>query len=257
LQSDGTVESVGKLKRDDLVAFHRRWCVAPNLVLSIFGDIDPAVVRKAIEKRFAALAKDSPEIAKFELPPLTAPLSKEQLVNKKQGVVMIGYRSVDLLNQDRFALDLIDTAYSDLGSPLGIRIREEKGLAYYVGAQQLLGIEPGMFFFYVGTTPEATDLCRDEILAEAGTLREKGLSADELTRAKTKIIGERKIKMQNNSEFGYMVALDEIYGLGYDNYKSLDAKYQAVTLDEIKRVAQKYFRADGYAAVVVKPATPK
>jgi zinc protease len=257
LQADGTVEAVNKLKREDLVSFHRRYCVAPNLVLSVFGDIDPAAVRKSIEKKLASLPTTKPDFATFDLPPLASTLDKEKPVDKKQGVVMIGYRSVDLLNPDRFALDLIDTAYSDLGSPLGIRIREEKGLAYYVGAQQLLGPAPGMFFFYVGTKPESTDLCRDEILAETANLREKGMSPDELARAKNKMIGERKIKMQNNSEFGYMVALDEIYGLGYDNYKSQDAKYQAVTLDEIKRVAQKYFRADGYAAVVVKPAAPK
>jgi zinc protease len=114
-----------------------------------------------------------------------------------------------------------------------------------------------MFFFYVGTRPDATGLCRDEILKAVAELREQGLSADELARAKNKTIGERKIKMQSNSEFGYMVALDELYGLGYDNYKSQDAKYQAVNLDEIKKVAEKYLRADGYAVVVVRPQIKK
>jgi zinc protease len=253
LQADGTIESVGKLNREDLVAFHRRWCVAPNMVLSVFGDIEPAKAAKAVEKRFAALSRDKPGFDAFEQPPLRSAVSKEHPVNKKQGVVMVGFRTVDLHSADRYALDLIDTAYSDLGSPLGMRIREEKGLAYFVGTQQLLGLEPGMLFFYVGTRPDATDLCRDEILAEVANLRENGLSADALARAKNKIIGERKVRMQSNSEFGYMVALDELYGLGYDHYRSQDDRYQAVTLDEIQRVAQKYLRADGYAVVVVRP----
>ena len=257
LQSDGTIESVSKLKREDLVVFHQRWCVAPNLVLSVFGDINPKKVRKAVEQKLGKSPNKPAEFPKFESKPLTEAIAKEEHVNKKQGVVMLGYRSVDVYSPDRYALDLIDTAYSDLGSPLGIRIREEKGLAYYVGAQQMLGLEPGMFFFYVGTRPDATDLCRDEILAAVAELREKGMSEEETVRAKNKIVGERKIKMQNNSEFDYMVALDELYGLGYDNYKSQDAKYQAVTLDDIKRVAQKYLRADGYIAVVVKPAEGK
>ena len=257
LQSDGTEAAVSKLQREDLVAFHKKWCVAPNAVVSVFGDIDPAKVRKLVEVKFGQLPNTKVEFPKEQPSSLKSSLTKEENVNKKQGVVMIGFRSVDVYSPDRFALDLIDTAYSDLGSPLGIRIREDKGLAYYVGAQQMLGLEAGMFFFYVGTRPDATELCREEILQEMGNLRDKGMSADELSRAKNKIIGERKIKMQSNSEFGYMAALDELYGIGYDNWKSQDAKYQAVTLDEIKRVAQKYLRPDGYVAVTVRPPVPK
>lgn len=257
LQADGTIESVSKLRRDDLVEFHRRWVTAPNMVLAVFGDIDAATVKQAVEKEFAKLATTPVTFPKFDLNPLTAPIHEEKQVDKKQGVVMLGYRNASLVDPDRFAFDLIDTAYSDLGSPLGIRIREEKGLAYYVGAQQLLGLQPGMFFFYVGTRPDATDLCREEMLQELARLREQGMTEAELVRSKNKIIGDRKVKMQSNDSFGYMVALDELYGLGWDFHRGQDAKYQAVTLEDIKRVAQKYLRPDAYAVVTVRPPPAK
>ena len=55
---------------------------------------------------------------------------------------------------DRYALELLQEACSDLGSRLFLRIREKLGLAYYVGAQNFLGLAPGYFAFYAGTAPE-------------------------------------------------------------------------------------------------------
>src|SRR5207245_5203544 len=70
---------------------------------------------------------------------------------KAQGVIMVGYRGVDMFNKDRHALELIDEASSDLGSRFFIRIREQMGLAYYVGASQMQGLVPGLFSFYLWT----------------------------------------------------------------------------------------------------------
>ena len=58
---------------------------------------------------------------------------------------MAGFRGADLFSKDRHVLDLIDEASSDLGSRFFIRIREQMGLAYYVGSSQLQGLVPGMF----------------------------------------------------------------------------------------------------------------
>ena len=77
---------------------------------------------------------------------------------------------------DRYALELLQEACSDLGSRLFLRIRDHLGLAYYVGAQNFLGLKPGYFAFYVGTMPEKVDLVEKELLREAELLRLKGAS---------------------------------------------------------------------------------
>jgi len=57
--------------------------------------------------------------------------------DKKQAVLLIGYQGATVDNPDRYALELLQEACSDLGSRLFMRIREKLGLAYYVGAQNL------------------------------------------------------------------------------------------------------------------------
>jgi len=76
-------------------------------------------------------------------------------------------------------------------------------------------------------------------------------------RAKSGIIGQRRVKMQDNYELSMMVGLDELYGLGYDFFQTMDDKYGAVTLDEIKRVANQYFNNKPHAVVVVTPSQEK
>src|SRR5439155_13004646 len=86
--------------------------------------------------------------------PLRQMTSVETLKDKAQGVIMVGYRGVDMFSPDRVALELIDEASSDLGSRFFVRIREQMGLAYYVGASQMQGLVPGLFLFYLGTHPQ-------------------------------------------------------------------------------------------------------
>ena len=136
---------------------------------------------------------------------------------------MVGFRGADMFSPDRYALELIDEASSDLGSRFFVRIREEMGLAYYVGASQMQGLVPGPFTFYLGTDPEKLDLVKAALLDEIGKLADSGLTSEELTRAKKKLIGQQRIANQSNDSFGYMAALDELYGLGFDHFKKLEA----------------------------------
>ena len=94
----------------------------------------------------------------------------EKFEDKEQAVLMIGYPGTTIGSQDRHALELIDEASSDLGSRFFIRIREELGLAYFVGSSQMVGLAPGMFTFYVGTDPLKVELVREAFTEEIARL---------------------------------------------------------------------------------------
>ena len=79
-----------------------------------------------------------------------------------------------------------------------------------------------------------------------------GLTNEELARAKKKMIGQQQIANQSNDSFGYMAALDELYGLGFDHHKQLEREVNLVTLDDVKRVAAKYFQQP-YVLATVRP----
>jgi len=173
---------------------------------------------------------------------------------KKQAVIVVGFPGVSLHDPDRYALDLLQEALSDLGSRLFLRIREELGLAYYVGAQNFVGLGPGYFSFYAGTAPEKAGLVEFELLKEAEALRLEGLTSAELRRAKAKVIGQKKIARQDLGSFAMSTALDELYGLGFGHCDRDDALYEAVTLAQVKAAAHRHLNPHACVVAVIKPA---
>ena len=157
----GTEATVQKLQAGDLKSFHQRLVTPDNCVLAIYGDVKADEVKAAVEKAFvnwkprAGSAGRMPASGKD--PGATrpqnagAPSRVEELRDKKQAVLVVGFPGTTMFDDDRYALELIQESCSDLGSRLFLRIRERLGLAYYVGAQNLAGIMPGYFAFYTGT----------------------------------------------------------------------------------------------------------
>ena len=253
----GKPDTLAKLTRDDLVNFKRRFIMPNNIVLTVFGNVNADEVQKKVEAKFGGMKS-----VKSEFPPTTpetlkADVRKIENVPKEQAVLLIGYSGVDMFNKDRFALELLDEAYSGQGSRLYLRIRDQLGLCYYVGAYELVGLDPGYFVLYAGTTPQNVATCEKEIFAELENLKANGLSDEELTRARNSIIGQRRVQMQDNSPLSMMIGLDELYGLGYDFFKLMDDKYRVVTLDDIKRIANTYFGGKPHVLVVVQPPEEK
>jgi zinc protease len=253
LDANGTEESVGQLTAADAKKHYAGLFAPTNCVIAIFGDVKTADVKKAITQRFGAWTN------RALIPELSAPPALDGIQrvtdtrDKKQAVLLIGYPGTTIFSEDRYALELLQEALSDLGSRLFTRIREKLGLAYYVGAQNFLGLSPGYFAFYTGTEPEKVKLVETEMLKEAAALRTDGLTAEELKRAKAKVIGQKKIARQDLGGYAMAAALDELYGLGYDRSDKDDAKYEAVTLADIKRVTKKVLAEDKFVISVVQP----
>jgi len=254
LRANGSPDSVPRLTQKNLLDFRDRYLVAKNGVISVFGDVKAAEVKQALEQALRPMKPGALALTDAHpAAPLRQMTNVESQKEKAQGVIMVGYRGVDVFNKDRHALELIDEASSDLGSRFFIRIREQMGLAYYVGASQMPGLVPGLFSFYLGTDPQKIEPVKTALLDEIRKLANDGLTSEELMRAKKKLIGQQQIANQSNDSFGYQCALDELYGLGFDRYKSLEHDVEAVTLDEIKRVAGKYFREQPYVLATVRP----
>jgi zinc protease len=257
----GTEDTVTKLTTANLKSFHQKLVSPKNCVLAIFGDVKASEVKAAVQKTFGswrgmpgtASASSSPSNSQHAGTVPGAPKRVEELRDKKQAVIVIGFTGTTMHDDDRYALDLLQEACSDLGSRLFLRVREKLGLAYYVGAQHFPGLAPGYFAFYAGTEPTKATLVEQEFLAEAELLRTGGLTAEELKRAKAKIIGSKKIARQDLGSLASLTALDELYGLGFQRTDLDDAKFEAVTLEQVKAVAQKYLKPDAFVVSVVKP----
>jgi zinc protease len=216
--------------------------------------VNATEVRDLVEKALANMPAGELALQKApQSPVLERDLTVESEKDKSQTVLMVGFSGVDIYNPDRRALELIDEASSDLGSRFFIRIREEMGLAYYVGASQMQGLAGGLFAFYLGTDPQKGDAVQTALMEEIQKLASEGLTPEELSRAKKKLIGQQQIANQSNDSFGYQCALDELYGLGFDNYKKLEQEVEAITLEQVRAVSAKYFRDRHHVLAIVRP----
>ena len=258
LRSNGSVGAVQHLTQKDLLDFRDRYVVARNGVIYVFGDVKADEIKQLVEQALGNMKAGALTLidAKASMP-LAKTTMVESRKDKAQGVIMVGFRGASLSSPDRYALELIDEASSDLGSRFFIRIRQQMGLAYYVGASQMQGLVPGLFAFYLGTDPQKLERVRTELLDEIHNLANDGLTPEELQRAKKKLIGQQEIANQSNDAFGYHCALDELYGLGFDYYKRLEHDVNAVSLEDIKKVAAKYFRDQPYVLATVQPPEKK
>lgn len=254
LDAIGQESSLKKMTLESLGNFHRAMAAPNNCVIAIFGDVKAQEVKKAVEKAFAdwkpAPTVPTPAVQKVQL---GEPKHVTESREKKQAVLVMGFPGVDMKSADRFPLELLQEACSDLGSRLFLRIREQLGLAYYVGAQHFMGMAPGYFAFYCGTAPEKAELVEQEFLKEIELLRSEGLTPEELQRAKAKILGQKKIARQDIGHLATSSSLDELYGLGFDFSAQEDQKIEKVTLDDVKAVAKKYLNPNGFVSSVIKP----
>jgi zinc protease len=242
LRSLGTPESVRSLCPSDLIAFRDRIVCGRNGVIAVFGAVDATQVLKLAEAAFGELPEGAPAFAALPQPVALGDSAEvEAMRPKAQAVLMVGFPGVDFFSPDRVPLELIDEACSDLGSRLFNRIREEMGLAYFVGSQNLMGLTPGAFSFYLGTDPAKLAEVRAALADEIRKLAEGGLTAQELSRAKEKLLGAQEIRNQSNDALAFSCALDELYGLGHSHHETLRARVEAVTLEQVREVASRYF----------------
>src|SRR5690242_3442778 len=113
----GTEESLAKLQPADLKSFHQKLVTPNNCVLAIFGDINPADIKASVEKAFAGWQPNpaaSIDLSGFKPRTAGAPIRTEELRDKKQAVIVIGFPGTTLQGADRYALELVQESCSDL-----------------------------------------------------------------------------------------------------------------------------------------------
>ncbi len=253
LTSSGTEESVLALIPNELEKFRSNFVRGGNGVVAVFGDLDLSKAEDLVRERFATMTEGDRAFTSPVSPAMPKENSYGQIVtethDKEQAILLIGYRICDLMHEDSAPLELIDEACSDMASRMFIRIREELGLAYSVGATRILGLEPGCLIFYVATDPEKLDLVQSEMIDEIQKMVDDGLDEEEFNRAKASWLGQEIMNLQGVKQLASTTTIDELVGLGWDNYRKAPDEMRAVTLDQVKAVAKKYFRDDNRVIV--------
>lgn len=249
-----TVETVGKISRADMAAFHRRYCRPGNITLAVSGDFAKGEMLARIEKAFASWENRPVELPRV-LPPAND-LKPEVLLIKKeinQSVIRMGQLGIDIRNPDLYALRVMDYILGGgFTSRLTTEIRTNRGLAYDARSY----LDAGRRF--VGTFTASTET------KSVSTAKAVGLIRDIISRMTREPVTEEELKVAKesivNSFIFSFTRVDAIvnqqvrveyydYPPGYlENYRDNIAR---VTKEDVLRVAKKYLRPEGMILVVV------
>lgn len=250
--AEGKTEVVQALSTHDLAEFHSQNVVASRAVLAIFGDIDKSAARSLAQRYFGNLKRGKElETANSSGPFREKTASAHKEMDKEQLAVLIGFPGIAVNDPDRYPLEVLTNLLNSQGGMLFQRLRDERGLAYSVGAFNILGVDPGALVFYIITVPQNREEAINGLLEVASRLRASLPDAQELRRTKTEAMGKHAIAMQTNGQLATEAAFDQLYGLGYNNYTRYDENIRAVTAEDIQRLASGILDLERYVLVTV------
>ena len=251
--AEGTVESVGKLTRDDVVRFHRDLFRADGAIVAVVGAITVDEARAAVMRRFGSWPKPpapAPVVASAQ--PSGAP--SETLIKKDltQATIMLGRQAIRQTDPDYFPLSVASYILGGgSASRLYTRAREESGLVYSIYSYVSPGKSGASLVVNAQTrtaeVPKVTTIAREEL----ARLIKEPVSDRELTLAKSYLIGSFPLRLDTSSKVADFLVGVEHQELGLDYPDRYKAGIAAVTAADIQRVAARFFAPDTWSRVVV------
>jgi zinc protease len=256
-QSFGTKASLDAIERHDLVGFYQKIFIANNATLVVVGDFVSAEMLEKIKAAFGDWKKG--EKLDINVPqPTKLEGRKVVLVNKSdatQTQMVFGNTGIDIKNPDYFAIQVANTIFGGgFTSRLVDELRVKRSLTYSAGSGFSASMYGGTYSISTFTkNATATDMI-DAVLNEIKKYRAKGASAEELKKGQNYIAGSFARSLQSPEALASRLTNIEIYGFPKNHLETYIQKLRAVTLDDVQRVAQKYFLLDDLLIVLVTPA---
>lgn len=250
----GTAASIRKVTRADLKEYYERFAVPENMVLTVIGDVDEKQVASAAKRWFGDMKGGSLSLPPVEIEEPFQKIRKQEIYKRKeQAHFVLGFPGTSFQHEDRYALEVLDAALSGQGGRLFRELRDKESLAYALDFVGQPNLDPGFMGVYMGTHPDKLETAINAALRELKKVREDGLTQEEVERAKRYLIGNFEIGLQTNGAQANQIALDELYGLGFDHYQRYFQEIAKVTAGDVWRVAKEYLRLEAYAIAVIRP----
>jgi zinc protease len=252
----GTEKTIQSVTRADLVKWHRAFATSSHFVLAVVGDINKDEVIPYINTLFHKMnpaPKQLPSVAPEPRLPETRKAHLERA--GAQTHLAIGYLGADFKSKDNPPMALIETSLSGQGGRLFFQLRDKESLAYSVTAFRRPGLETGVFGVYLACDPKKLSVAKKALLRELEKVRSEGLTQTELEEAKKYLLGNLQIENQTNASQAMQMALDELYGLGYDHLQRYIEDIERVSTEDIREAARNIILPGEFVSVTVGPGT--
>ena len=246
------------IHRDSIMNYYNKWYIPSNMVTIVVGDVDTETALEQIKKDFSGNVQKVEKKIYPKEKPLTEQKRKLEYLDTQSGYMLIGFRGVEINNQDNYALDVLATILGDGKSSIFYKnIKDRLQLAYNISASNSGFRDDGIFYISSNFDPEKLQKLENEIFLEISDIQKNGVTEEQLTLAKNMIeldtYYERESVSNIATEIGYTAVTSGDIKI-YDNYIS---NIQKVTVQDVKKVAEKYLGKDKSAVSIVLPNSSK
>jgi|TARA_B100000809_G_scaffold57270_3_gene53375 predicted Zn-dependent peptidase len=249
----GTVESVGAISRDEMRKYLETQYVASNTVIAVAGNIEHDDVVEQLTELLGGL-QDGEILPMYPFESKTdGPRVALEHRPTEQAHIAFGLPGFSQDDPDRYALALMSVILGEsMSSRLFEEVREQRGLAYDIHSGVAFYSDCGAFIVESGIDPARIDEAIPVILGELGKMRD-GVTEAEWAQARELTKGRMMLRMEESRAVTSFLGIQELLR---DKVESVDAvieKIEAVTLDDIKRVANRIISAENLVLAVVGP----
>jgi len=255
---DGTVETVRKISRDDLVKFHREHYGPRGMVIAIVGaveaDIAVGYVKRSLGGWQVKDQKEPPELPRHSL--LKKTMRKHHRISgKSQSDLVVGTNGPRRKDAEYMSASLGNNILGQFGmmGRIGESVREKAGLAYYAYSSLSAGIGPGSWEVDAGVSPTNVQKTIDLIIDELERFVQEGVTDDEVAGSKSNFIGRLPLSLESNGGVAGALLNIERNELGLDYYYKYADLVNQVTRDEILETARKFIDPEKLAIAVAGP----
>ena len=256
----GTPKTVKTFNYETTRNYHERTFNPRSLIIAAAGNLEHAQIVDLAERFFGTPAscrqfsekQTSQSTAKSlqdaDVPMFAAPIIIKRNKNLEQAHLIIATPFVDAKSERRYAADILANALGGgTSSRLWQKIREEKGLAYSVGASAAMYQDCGVFSIYAGTSPKQTEEVLDISIEELRRVARNGITPEELVLIKEQSIASLLLGLEDSSvRAGTLAHLEMIHGRQISLEETLE-KIEAVTTEEVQELAKEFFQTEKIA----------
>ena len=256
----GTKKTVKNITQKQMLDFVRRNYTPERIVVVSAGAVSAEKVNSQVSSYYAEfkrepLNKSGPKsFREFqENPRIHLDSDKTQ-----QTHICLGVKSFDRYDERRYALDLLNTILGEgMSSRLFKKIREEMGLAYYVGSENYELADTGLWFARLGVDSKRAEEAVKAVLTEFQKLAERKVSDRELKKAKEYIKGTTLLSVETSDALGGWYGFRELFGEEMISPSEYNQRLDAISTTEIKAVASDLLREDRLNLGIVGPFEDK
>jgi predicted Zn-dependent peptidase len=246
----GRADVVSSMPVPEIASWHDGRYVPPSMVLAAAGNLDHERIVELAERAFGAAA-GAPD-GGLDTPPPHGPALRFHEKETEQYHLCLGGPGLPRGDDRRFALRVLDTILGgSTSSRLFQEVREKRGLAYAVYSYASQYADTGQVALYVGTRPDNVAEAIEVIGSELWRLNEDGVSEAELERARDNVKGRTVLSMESTLTRMNRLGSSVLMGVPLLTVDDVLAAFDAVTLDDVNRLALELWQPERMSAAGV------